>query len=465
MPRPRHTRTALDRVRIARFLKRPRLNRPPARHSAFFAAALAAAWAVHGSAAFAQAASEDLRQQLDKGQSDLRALEETRQAAEAQRRRVEAEVELIRNDRARLNAALIETTGRARAGEQRIAEIEARLTASQASETAIRRSLESRRGVIADVLGALQRMGRRPPPAVLVRPEDMLEAIRTSMLLGAVVPELRTETEALASDLGDLVQARNAIVREAESLRKELASLAFERERVAALVEARQKTLAEAEKALAGERIRAGELARQAGDLKELIARMESDVASAMRGAEAARRADEEQKLEPRPRSAALPFKDAARLAPAIPFAQARGLLPLPVSGALMKAYGAPDGFGGAEKGLSLAAPPRAVVASPTDGWVAFSGPYRTYGQLLIINAGGGYYVVLAGMDRINVEVGQFVLTGEPVAVMGDGSAKTAAAIAIGATQPILYVEFRKDGTAIDPSPWWARSELEKVRG
>ena len=429
------------------------------------AAALAAASLVCASAALSQTAPDELRQQLDKGQSELRALEETRQAAEDQRRKIEAEVELIRTDRARLTGALIETTARARAGETRIAEIEARLANSQASETAIRRSLESRRGVIADVLAALQRMGRRPPPAVLVRAEDMLEAIRTSMLLGAVVPELRGETEALASDLSDLVQARQSIVIEGEALRKEVASLAVERERVAALVAARQKTLAEAEMALAGERARASDLARQAVDLKELIARMETDVASAMRGAEAARRADEEQKLEPRPRVASLPFKDAARLAPAVPFAQARGLLPLPVSGSLVKAFGAPDGFGGAEKGLSLAARPRAVVASPSDGWVAFSGPYRTYGQLLIINAGGGYYVVLAGMDRINVEVGQFVLAGEPIAVMGDGSAKTAAAIAIGATQPILYVEFRKDGTAIDPGPWWARSELEKVRG
>jgi septal ring factor EnvC (AmiA/AmiB activator) len=142
-----------------------------------------------------------------------------------------------------------------------------------------------------------------------------------------------------------------------------------------------------------------------------------------------------------------------------------RGLLPPPVSGAVVKTFGAPDGFGSVEKGLSLAARPRAVVASPTDGWIAFSGPYRTYGQLLIINAGGGYYVVLAGMDRINVEVGQFVLAGEPVGVMGDGSARTAAAIAIGALQPILYIEFRKDGTAIDPGPWWAKPELEKVRG
>ena len=83
----------------------------------------------------------------------------------------------------------------------------------------------------------------------------------------------------------------------------------------------------------------------------------------------------------------------------------------------------------------------------------------------MIINAGGGYYVVLAGMERINVNVGQFVLVGEPVAVMGDGSAKTAAAIAIGSAQPVLYVEFRKDGAAIDPGPWWSKPDNVRVRG
>jgi septal ring factor EnvC (AmiA/AmiB activator) len=83
----------------------------------------------------------------------------------------------------------------------------------------------------------------------------------------------------------------------------------------------------------------------------------------------------------------------------------------------------------------------------------------------LIVNVGGGYYVVLAGMEHINVEVGQFVLAGEPVATMGDGTAKTAAAITIGAAQPVLYVEFRKDGVAIDPSPWWAKADVQKVRG
>jgi septal ring factor EnvC (AmiA/AmiB activator) len=158
-------------------------------------------------------------------------------------------------------------------------------------------------------------------------------------------------------------------------------------------------------------------------------------------------------------------------LAPKIAFADTRGMLPLPATGKLLKAFGAPDGLGSTEKGLSIATRPSTPVSAPADGWVAFSGPYRTYGQLLIINAGGGYYIVLAGMERISVEVGQFVLAGEPVATMGDGSARTASAVAIGASQPlgaaqpILYVEFRKDGAAIDPGPWWAKAELEKVRG
>jgi septal ring factor EnvC (AmiA/AmiB activator) len=226
---------------------------------------------------------------------------------------------------------------------------------------------------------------------------------------------------------------------------------------------ARQKTLSEAERALEDDRRKAQELARQAIDLKELIARMEMDVSSAGRAADAARRSEEA--LRNNPRRTVAPFRDAARMTPAVAFTEARGLLPLPVGGAHVKTYGAADGFGGTEKGLSIAARPRAVVASPADGWIAFSGPYRSYGQLLIVNAGGGYYIILAGMERINVEVGQFVLAGEPVAVMGDGSAKTAASIAIGASQPVLYVEFRKDGAAIDPTPWWSKAELEKVRG
>jgi septal ring factor EnvC (AmiA/AmiB activator) len=157
-------------------------------------------------------------------------------------------------------------------------------------------------------------------------------------------------------------------------------------------------------------------------------------------------------------------------MSPAIAFSSARGTLPLPVNGVKIRDFGASDGIGGSERGISIATRPGAQVTSPCDGWVVYSGPFRSYGQLLILNAGGGYHVVIAGMDRISVEIGQFVLTGEPVAVMGSGTTQVAAASSRGASQvgtgqPVLYVEFRKDGTPVDSGPWWAKKESEKVRG
>ncbi len=418
---------------------------------------------------------EDLRQKLDSRQLELHDAQDTLKASEAQRKAMETEMELLRNDRARLTGALIETTARARAVEERIAESEKRLGASQTSETAIRRSLESRRGVIAEVLAALQRMGRKPPPAVLVSPQDMLRAIRTSMLLGAVIPELRAETQALAADLADLVQVRTAIAGERELLSRDLTQMSSERQRLAALMETRQKSLAETEQALLAERGRVQELSRQATDLKDIVQRMEGDIAAATRLAEAAAKAEAarqaeaarvpEKPVEPHTKLALGPLRDSARLAPAVPFAEAKGLLPMPVAGVVVKSFGAPDGFGGTEKGLSISVRAGTAVASPTDGWVEFSGVLRSYGQVLIINAGNGYYVLLAGMERINVSRRQFVLAGEPVGTMGEGPTKLAATLVTGTTQPILYVEFLKDKASIDPGPWWAKPEQEKVRG
>lgn len=397
---------------------------------------------------------------------ELRDMQDTIGASDEQRARIESEVATLRADRAKLTAALIDLVQRIDEREHALGEARQRLDTLTGSEEAIQRSLTSRRAVIAEVLAALQRMGRRPPPALLVAPDDMLAALRTSMLLGAVVPEMRAETEALASDLSDLLQLRRSIAAERDGLTEEAARLGLDRSRLSALIEARQSALAAAEQALSAENARAAELARQASSLKDLIARMETDVgAAAAREAEAARKAAQTAAPEAQRRIAMAPFKDPARLAPAGAFADAKGMLPMPAAGALQRGFGAPDGFGGTEKGLLIATRPKAVVVSPADGWAAYAGPYRTYGQVLIINAGQGYYIVLAGMDRINVNVGQFVVAGEPVAAMGDGAAKTAAAVAIGAAQPILYVEFRKDGAAIDPGPWWAKPEVQKVRG
>ena len=112
---------------------------------------------------------------------------------------------------------------------------------------------------------------------------------------------------------------------------------------------------------------------------------------------------------------------------------------------------------------MSLQSRENARVISPADGWIVYAGPFRTYGQLLIINAGNEYHVVLAGMEKLNVSPGQFVLVGEPIGQMGAKRLASTGAIDVSTTKPILYVEFRKDGNPIDPSPWWVDTNIQRA--
>ncbi|HRK24273.1 MAG TPA: peptidoglycan DD-metalloendopeptidase family protein [Beijerinckiaceae bacterium] len=399
-------------------------------------------------------------------QGELRQVLEKIQRSEAEQSRLRSEITGLKGDRAQLNKDLLASTVAVREAEVRIGEAQARLNEVTASEQALKQSLEARRGVITEVLATLQRMGRRSPPAVLVRPEDMLEAIRSAILLGHVVPDIKAEAEQLAADLSELVRLRRAAAAERQRLQGERDRIEAERTRLAGLIDARQSQIESSEKALGDERGRLDGMARQAQTLKDLIARLEQDAASMQRVQEQAKKAPSPaQSQEDATRLAALAFRDPARLAPKIAFQDARGLLALPTNGPVIKVFGAADGFGGSERGITIAAQPGHVVTAPSDGWILFAGPYRSYGRILIINAGNGYNFVLTGLQSTSVEPGQFVLAGEPVGMMGSPALEAART---GDGQPAtshLYVELRKDNQPIDPTPWWAKATNEKARG
>jgi septal ring factor EnvC (AmiA/AmiB activator) len=377
--------------------------------------------------------------------------------------KLKREIESIGDDRRKFNEQIIETAARVVDVGERAAQTQERLDALDEKEQALRASLQERRGLIAEVLAALQRIGRQTPPALMIRAEDALQSVRSAMMLGAVLPEMRHQAEVLAADLTELVRLRTQIADERGRLARDLLVLVDDRQRLSLFIDERQKRLSEAERTLGEERQHAAELAVQAENLNQLIVKLEQGLDSAARSARAAARSGDDKKgASARPDFAAL--KDPGRLSPAISFASAKGMLPLPVNGAKIREFGAPDGLGGTEKGVSIAARPEGQITAPCDGWVVYAGPFRNYGQLLILNAGGGYHVLLAGMERISVDLGQFVVTGEPVAVMGSGAHLTADK-AGGTSQPVLYVEFRKDGIPVDPGPWWAANEGQKVRG
>jgi septal ring factor EnvC (AmiA/AmiB activator) len=393
-------------------------------------------------------------------EAELEAIRRTIAVSERRQETLRKEIASLEKDRAGLGADLVATGRRLRATEDDVSRNETRLDKLHLEEESLKQSLYQRRDVIAEVLMALQRIGRTPPPAILSRPEDALAAIRGSILAGAVLPDLRVEAESLAADLSELSNVRTRIEAERDALRTRYASLADEQARINLLVDAKKMQSSQTEAALSAERDKAKDLAAQAKTVQSLIQSLEREVAAAAQAAaeaqEAARnttRADKEEAVRR--------LADMSRIAPAVHFADAKGLLPMPVSGQKILGFGEDDGFGGQTQGLSLATRPGTSVLAPADGWVVYAGPFRSYGQVLILNAGDGYHIVLAGMERIDAVLGQFVLGGEPVAVMGATRLASIGDIEHTSAQPILYVEFRKDGNSIDSAPWWAPTDAE----
>lgn len=369
-----------------------------------------------------------------------------------------ADVATVKKDHASISAALIQSAMTEQKLGQDIEDIGAKLEGLKAEQEKLHASLVARRDVLAEVLGALQRMGLNPPPAILVKPEDALSSVRSAILLGAVVPELRQQTDRLLADLKEQTRVTASIEAERARLTAAVTEQTAEKKRLTMLLEAKQKLQADTEAALAAERQRSQQLADKASSLKDLIASLEAD--KARKAADQAKAADRKSAdadttastAEP----AAPPVPEGNRLTASAPFAALQGQIALPVIGKIKRRFGTDDGNGAMMQGDMVATQSGAIVTAPADGNVLYAGPFRSYGQLLILNAGDGYHVVLAGMSRISVATGQSVLAGEPIGAMGEARVASTSASQNGNATPELYVEFRKDGKPVDPNPWWA---------
>jgi septal ring factor EnvC (AmiA/AmiB activator) len=118
--------------------------------------------------------------------------------------------------------------------------------------------------------------------------------------------------------------------------------------------------------------------------------------------------------------------------------------------------YGANDGFGGINQGLSVVTRAEAQVVAPADGWVLYKGPYLNYGQIVILNTGQSYTALLAGLETVTVDIGQFVQMGMPLGTMGSRTIGRTVTTNAGADQPTLYIELRQNNEPVDPTDWWA---------
>lgn len=447
---------------------------------------------------FAQtpANSDDAKKKLESKRNELEDVEKKTKS-------LQSDVEGLAAERERLNTRLVETADLIKKSEAQLTSIETRIGELEEQQRILKGSLNQRHGQITKLLSALQRMGRNPPPVLITQREDALEMVRSAMLLSAAFPELGSQAKALTARLNELVRVMTEIRTQRDQLRNEMTRLNDGRTRLSGLMEEKRVTLEERQSELQRMRSAAADISRNVKDLNELITQLDQAVKNNTGlGAYEEQRRQATANITPNssaptppipPNSpAALPANQKApptdplvapstskgvdvvvltpgtalgspgRIKPEIAFSDATGRLPMPAQGRQVLGFGEKTQFGGQSKGIVLETRQGAQVTSPCDGWIVYAGEFRSYGQLLIINAGGGYHVLLAGLSQIDVQPGQFVLAAEPVGTMSGWSQQSQPAAANSA--PVLYVEFRKDGRPVDPDPWWVAGH-RKVQG
>ena len=341
------------------------------------------------------------------------------------------------------------------AQEALIAASEAELQKLAAERAGLLAELGEKQDSLSELLAALQRLEQNPPPALVVEPGDILSALRGAMLLGTLVPELSTEAQALALKLDQLGQIEAAIGTRGKEVAQEIARLEGQLAELGRLVTQKKGLVSKSSAELEAERGRTRALADRARSLKQLLAGLAEE--RKRQETEAAERLAAEERERQR--------QENLQRAPKLAFAEAKGKLAFPAQGQIVRGFGEPDGLGRETQGVMIATRAGAQVTAPADGKVEFAGPFRSYGEVVILNPGGGYRVLLAGMDKVTADVGEFLRAGEPVGEMGSGPASvTLFGEVVQDGRPVLYIEFRNSTEAVDSGPWWIGG-LKEARG
>ena len=338
---------------------------------------------------------------------DVAALRGELEARSVARDDARAQAQQLRDDLARLSGQLTELKAVAATGEQGLSAKRARLAALNQQEAALRADMGRNQGALAALLGALELYRRDPPPALLVSPRSAEDAVRAAILVRAVEPALAARAAAFRAKADELQRVRRGITGLSEDLFT-------------------------SESALADGRAEIEQSIREKTDLER---RLDAEAADAEHRAHSLTQALQ---------AAGVSAQSLAR-APAGPAGPPARMSP-PATGVLIRRFGQASPGGQTSDGLTWRTAAGAVVRAPAGGVVEYSGALKGWGGVLVLNVGGGYHLVLAGLDRMTAAIGRPVRAGEALGAMANGAGTT----------PEVYLEMRKEQTPTDPGRWFA---------
>jgi septal ring factor EnvC (AmiA/AmiB activator) len=392
----------------------------------------------------------------DTPQQKLRSVEHELEQGRNQQEELTRQADALALELQSLRADGIRAAEAVQAREAALSTLEAQLQSLSADEAQKRGAIAGNHAKEAELLAALARLALNPPEVLALGPLAPADAVRTGILLGGTIPRLQSEARSLGLELAELHRLRQEIESKKLAVELERRGLDSDRQRLDDLIQRKTALRDQAVQDSEDTKQRLARLSAQAGDLHDLILKLDAErkAKEAARQAQLAAIPRPDAAVRPEPVTAPPPVTgDHNRPRAVRPFEKARGAMVYPASGTLALRYGELDEFGASSKGLTLITRAGAVVVAPYDGQVEFAGPFKGYGQILIIQHGDGYHSLLAGLDRIDEAVGDWLVAGEPVGAMGPGEPK-----------PRLYLELRHNGQPINPLPWLATRD-EKVSG
>jgi murein hydrolase activator len=375
-------------------------------------------------------------------QDDLRKAETARDAALARLRTLEAATSAAAREASAIDADLIAAASDATAREEAAYAAEEQLMLLADDSRQAGSALAKDQAALEDLLAALMTFGARRPPALAAKPDDVSSAVRAAILMSDAAPALSSRAEDLRNQLVEINQLESATRAQQSYLASATGALEARREEITALSTEKRRALASLDSETAAARASAKRLADEAATLRELLDKL-------------ARAAPPTPSLKPGTKPPAKPATSAPAKPGSKPEAKpAPGNIAKPSTGApLNPVVGSPlrrfgrmiDGE--KQEGLTLATRSGATVIAPRDARVQFSGPFRTYGEMVILDVGGDVLVVISGMETLFPEAGQWVLAGEPIGRMADRKSPS----------PELYLEVRRKGQPVDPETWLAK--------
>jgi septal ring factor EnvC (AmiA/AmiB activator) len=373
--------------------------------------------------AVAQGSPPDQVRRLEAAKAQSAAAAARSAALEARAAHEKDEAAQARAQEAAVAARIQQAQADIAAGQARSA-ITARLLADQRARLAVQQ------GPIARLIAALQSLAARPALISLVQPGSVDDLVHVRAVLASAMPVVRVRTAALRTDLDRTRALQASAALAATALAESRTRLEAQRLALTRLeAEHRMKSQALGRDALF-ESDRAIALGEQARDIVDLMSKLGD--ADSTRAALATLPG-------PLPRPPRAGEVASALDAPAWPAASPP--YRLPVAGKLVTGLGELSDAGVRSRGLTIAAAPGAAVIAPAAGRVAYAGPFRSYGTIVILDHGGGWTTLVTGLGATTVAVGAQVAQG---AAVGNAGRRD---------DPQITVELRRRDRAVDMVP------------